>query len=69
MEMAIATIKKRFKILPTPKKLSKRKKVREMDPIKPRLVLANIKENVKRRVVKKRMKNTGIIKNVSGSTK
>lgn len=67
--MAIATIKRKFNILPTPKKLSKKKKVKEIDPIKPRLVLANIKENVKRRVVKKRTKNIGITRNVSGSTK
>ena len=63
VQIAIARIKTKFKIFPTPRYIRIKKRVREMEAIKPR------RECAKRIVVKKVIKNKGITPKMSGSTK
>ena len=56
-------------IFPTPKYLRKRKTVTAEDKTSPLLELARAVEKVKRNARNTRIKNKGMIKGVSGSTK
>jgi hypothetical protein len=67
--MAIATIRIRLRILPTPKNVRRRKKVMAIVATTPRRLFANISEKVKRRQKNANMKNRGIAANESGSMK
>jgi len=69
MQSAIATIRMRLRILPTPRYIRKRKKVRAIVARIPRLLLAKISEKVKRKQKKTKTKNRGITANESGSIK
>jgi len=69
IHIAIATIKSRLRIFPTPRYARIEKRDREVEIINPRRVLAKIKEKVKRSVVKKMMKNRGTTPKIPGSTK
>ena len=67
--MAIATIKTRLRIFPTPKKARIAKNVRDKEAMSPRREAAKIREKVKRSAANKITKNRGITPNVLGSIK
>lgn len=67
--MAMAVMRRRFRILPIPKKRRTRKTVIPIAAIMPLLVLANKAEIVKTRVVKRRRKKKGITPKLEGSIK
>jgi len=69
MHTAIATIKIRLRMLPTPKYIRRRKNVRAIAVTIPRRELAKIKEKVKRSAMNKPAKNRGTAPNVPGSMK
>ena len=69
MQIAIATIKIRLRILPTPRYISIRKSVVAMVVTIPRRLLAKISEKVKRRQKKSKTKNRGIAAKEPGSIK
>ncbi len=69
MLTAIATIKSRLRIFPTPKYIKARNRDREVDIINPRREFPKSRENVKRKLTKDRTKKRGTARNVSGSTK
>jgi hypothetical protein len=56
-------------MFPTPKYARMEKNSMAIEPIKPRLVLAKIREKVKRRAVKRIIKNKNIAPNIPGSIK
>jgi len=67
--MAIATIKIRFKKLPTPKYAKNKYNSIDIAPIRPRLLDANTKEIVKSRARNTSIKNKNIVPKYPGSTK
>jgi hypothetical protein len=67
--MAIPTMRRKLIMLPTPKYLSMRNIVNPSAAIRPLLPLTKIVEKVKRSAKKVSIKNTGIAKEKSGSTK
>ena len=69
MQVPIATIKIKLRILPTPKYIRIKNMDKNMEAIKPRRLLAKRSENVKRSETKIVTKNRGITPNVPGSTK
>jgi len=69
IDSAIATIRIRLRILPTPKYIRRRKKLRAIVATTPRRLLAKISEKAKSRQKKARMKKSGITAKESGSTK
>lgn len=69
METAIATIKRRLRILPTPKYAKTKKIDKDMEPISPRRVLVKRSEKVKSRAAKSNIKNAGTAAKFPGSTK
>lgn len=69
MQIAIARIKTKLRMFPTPRYIKIKNRVKEIDAISPRREWAKSKEKVKRIVVKKVIKNKGITPKVSGSTK
>lgn len=69
MVKANETIKIRFNMFPTPKYLRIKNKVKVVLSIKPLLVLPNSSDEVKRRLRKTRIKNSGSAPKVKGSRK
>jgi hypothetical protein len=69
MQVEIATIKMRLRILPTPRYVRSRKKVRAIVATIPRLLFAKINEKVKRRQKNIKTKRKGTAARESGSTK
>ncbi len=63
------TIKRRFRILPTPKYRRIKNIVAARDRVSPRLVLASRNERVKRREKNTKIKKPGIAPKAKGSTK
>lgn len=66
---AIATIRIRLRIFPTPRYIRIAKRDEAIEIISPRRELANIKEKVKSNATKKVTKNKGTAPKVLGSTK
>jgi hypothetical protein len=69
MQRAIATIKTRLRILPIPRYIRKRKKVKVIVATIPLRLFAKTREKVKRRQKNIRVKNKGTAAKVSGSIK
>jgi hypothetical protein len=69
MQRAIATIRMRLRIFPTPKYIRVRKKVMAIVATIPRRLLANINEKVKRRQKNIRIKKKKIAPKEPGSIK
>jgi hypothetical protein len=67
--VAIATIRIKFKIFPIPKYARIKKIVKEIEAIKPLREPAKTRENVKRRVANKIIKNNKTAPKEAGSTK
>jgi hypothetical protein len=66
---AIAIIRIKFRKLATPRYAKNKKKVTPKAVIRPRLLVANIKEKVKSRLKNEKTKNAGTAKKVDGSIK
>ncbi len=69
MQIAIARIKTKLRMLPTPKYISSKNKVNDIEAISPRREFAKRREKVNSRLEKNKIKKTGTAPKLSGSIK